>query len=135
VVSINQFIEPYIHNINYRVKKNIRTRLMFHDPCYQTRYLNETDLPRELISQISGYQAMEFFNHGKKTQCSGQGGCFSIVSKNTSDEVAKERLAEVTEKKVQTLVTQCPSCVYKFRKNSRRLVVKDLISYLNDCVE
>lgn len=135
VMTINQFLEPYLQNINYRIKKNIRTKLMYHDPCYLSRYLGEVELPRELLSQVSGYEPIEFFNHREKSSCSGQGGCFSIVAKDVSDAIAKRRLEEVTEKNVQTVVTQCPSCIHKFRKNSNRLIVKDLMSYLNDSIE
>lgn len=135
VVTINQFLDPYLHNINYRIKKNIRTKLMYHDPCYSCRYLNEVDLPRELIGLVSGHEPIEFFKNRESSACSGQGGCYSVVSKTTSDEIARRRLEEVSEKNVQTLVTQCPSCVHKFRKNSERLIVKDLVSYLNDCIE
>ena len=135
VVTINQFLDPYLHNINYRIKKHIRTKLMYHDPCYSCRYLNEVDLPRELIGLVSGHEPIEFFKNRETSACSGQGGCYSVVSKATSDEIARRRLEEVTEKNVQTLVTQCPSCVHKFRKNSERLIVKDLVSYLNDCIE
>jgi Fe-S oxidoreductase len=135
VVTINEFIEPFLHNINFRLKKNLRTKLMYHDPCYLSRYLNESELPRELISQVSGYAPIEFFNNREHSQCSGQGGCYSIVEAQKSDEIARQRLEEVSEKGVQTLVTQCPSCIHKFRKNSKRLIVKDVMSYLNDCVE
>lgn len=135
VSTINQFLEPYLHNINYKLKKNLRTKLMYHDPCYSARYLNETELPRELIAQVSGYQPVEFFESGQKTGCSGQGGCFSIVAKDVSDAITVKRLEEVYEKKIQMVVTQCPSCVTKFRKNSKGLVIKDLVSYLNDSIE
>ena len=56
-------------------------------------------------------------------------------AKEASNDIAKRKLEEVTDNNVQTVVTQCPSCVHKFRKNSQRLVIKDLISYLNDCIE
>lgn len=135
VLTINEFIEPYLQNINFRIRKNIRTKLMYHDPCYSSRYLNEVERPRELISHVSGYEPMEFQNHGCRSACSGQGGCYSIVAQETSNTITKERLKEVYEKNCQTLITQCPSCIHKFRKNSKRLVVKDLISYLNDCIE
>lgn len=135
VTTINQFLEPYLHNINFKVKKNIRTKLMYHDPCYLSRYLGEIDLPRELIAHVSGYEPMEFYRHGMETGCSGQGGCYSVVAQDTSNAIAKKRMQEVSERHVQTLVTQCPSCIHKFRKNSDRLIVKDLVSYLNDCIE
>ncbi len=135
VLTINQFLEPYLHNINYTVRKNIRTKLMFHDPCYLSRYLKETELPRELIGQVSGVPPLEFYNHGEKGVCSGQGGCFSVVSKKISDAITHRHLEEVYDRGVQMVVTQCPSCVYKFKKNSKGLIIKDLVSYLNDCIE
>lgn len=135
VVTINEFLEPYLQNINYRLRKNIRSKLIYHDPCYSSRYLGEIDRPREMIAHVSGYQPLEFFDHGQKSSCSGQGGCYSVVAKDNSNAIARRRLEEVYEKNIQTVVTQCPSCVNKFRKNSKRLVVKDLISYLNDAIE
>ena len=135
VITINQFLEPFLHNINYKIKKNIRTKLIYHDPCYLSRYLGEVELPRELISQVSGYHPQEFHHKGKESGCSGQGGCYSILNKETSDKIAKEHLQEVSDRNIGMLVTQCPSCIHKFRKNSKRLVVKDTISYLNDCIE
>lgn len=135
VVTVNQFIEPYLHNINYKIKKNIRTKLMYHDPCYLSRYLKEADLPRELMSHVSGNQPIEFFSKKNCSSCSGQGGCYSIMEKENSDAIAKRRLEEVYDNNVQLLVTQCPSCIYKFRKNSNRLIVKDVVSYLNDSIE
>jgi len=135
VVSINQFIAPYLNNINYKIRKNIRTKLMYHDPCYLSRYLGEIDLPRDMLSLVSGYEPLEFYNHGEKSGCSGQGGCYSIVNQEASNEIAQKRLEEVSERNVHLLVTQCPSCIHKFRKNSQRLIVKDVISYINDCID
>lgn len=135
VVTINQFLEPIIQNINYLLKKSVRTKFMYHDPCYSSRYLHESDLPRDLVSQVSGYAPIEFFDHRETSQCSGQGGCYSIVAKEYSDAITKKRLEEAMEKKVQMILTQCPSCIHKFRKNSKHLIVKDVISYLNDCIE
>ncbi|EKD41390.1 MAG: protein of unknown function DUF224 cysteine-rich region protein, partial [uncultured bacterium] len=129
VVTINEFISPYLNNINYKIKKNIRTKLMYHDPCYLSRYLGEVDLPRDMMSLISGYEPLEFYNHGEKSCCSGQGGCYSVINQGVSNEIAQKRMEEVYERNVSLLVTQCPSCIHKFRKNSQRLIVKDIISY------
>ena len=135
IVTINQFLKPYLKNINYKLKKSVRTKLMYHDPCYLSRHLGEVELPREMIAQISGYQPVEFLDNREKAGCSGQGGCYSVIEKETADSITVKRLAEAYEKKIGTLVTQCPSCVYKMRKNSKKIVVKDLISYLNDSIE
>lgn len=135
IVTINEFLEPYLQNINYKIKKNIRTKIMYHDPCYLSRYLGEVELPREMIAQVSGTEPIEFFENREKGMCSGQGGCYSVVAKDTSEKITQKHLEEVYEKQVQTVVTQCPSCIHKFRKNSKGLIIKDLVSYLNDCIE
>lgn len=135
VVTINEFLLPYLKNINFKLKKNIRTKVMYHDPCYNCRYLKQADIPRELISRVSGYPPVEFFEHHKKSQCSGQGGCYSIVNKESADQITKKRLSEVYEKKVKTVITQCPTCLFKMKQNGKRLVVKDVVSYLNDCIQ
>jgi len=135
VVTINEFLKPYLKNINFKVKRNIRTKLMYHDPCYLSRYLNEADLPREMISGVSGYAPIEFHDNHAHSQCSGQGGCYSIVNKKSADEITKKRLNEVYEKKVKTVVSQCPTCIFKMRQNSSGLIVRDVISYLNDSIQ
>ncbi|MCP5464360.1 MAG: (Fe-S)-binding protein [Deltaproteobacteria bacterium] len=135
VISINEFLKPYLKNINFTLKKKLRTKLMLHDPCYSVRYLDEGLLMRELIAEVSGYPPGEFFDHQNSTSCSGQGGCYSVIEKERADRITKERLKECYEKDTRTVVTQCPSCVFKMRKNSKRIVVKDLVSYLNDCIE
>jgi Fe-S oxidoreductase len=134
VITINQFLKPYLKNLNYNIKDKIRSKLMFHDPCYLSRHLGEADLPREMIAKMSGFSPIEFFENKQHTSCSGQGGCYSITSTEAED-ITKNRLRECYEKKVNTLITQCPSCVYKMRKNSKKIVVKDLISYINDCIQ
>lgn len=135
VMTINEFLKPYLKNINYKLKKTLRSKLLYHDPCYLSRYLGEIDLPREMISQMSGEAPMEFHDHGKCSSCSGQGGCYSIIEKEKADQITQSRLSECHEKKVNLVVTQCPTCLHKMRKNSKSLIIKDLISYLNDCIE
>lgn len=135
VITINEFLKPYLKNINYKVKKNIRTKLMYHDPCYLSRYLKQHDMPREIIGKVSGYPPIEFFENREKNMCAGQGGCYSITEKDKADEITQKRLNECYENKINTVITQCPTCIFKMKKNSKKMVIKDLVSYLNDCIE
>lgn len=134
IITINHFLEPYLKNVNFKIKKGIHTKVMYHDPCYLSRHLGETELPRTLISQVSGYAPIEFQENRHCNKCSGQGGCFSVTNKETAKDLTRSRLEEVHEKKVKTLLTQCPTCVFKMRHNAKRIVVKDVVSYLNDCI-
>lgn len=135
VITINEFLGPFLKNINYKLKKNLRTRLMYHDPCYLSRYLKQTDLPREMIARVSGYPPTEFYRNRLNNMCSGQGGCYSLVAKDRAARIAADRLSECREKNIHMVVTQCPTCVFKMRKNGQKIIVKDLVSYLNDSIE
>lgn len=135
ITTINEFLKPYLHHINFLVTEGVDTNIMYHDPCYSSRYLDETDLTRELIGEVTGLNPVEFYHHGKKTGCSGQGGCYSVIDKDNAVKITKRRLEEVEEKGVKTLVTQCPTCVHQFRKDSKGIQVKDLVSYLNGCID
>lgn len=135
VVTINEFLRPYLKNINFKVKRGLKTRVMYHDPCYLSRYLGESDLPRELISAVSGYAPVEFQDNHTRSSCSGQGGCYSIVDKDAADAITKKRLDEVHEQKIKTVITQCPTCVFKMRANGDGLIVRDVVSYINDGIQ
>lgn len=135
VITINQFLEPYLKNINFNVRKNLRHKIMWHDPCFMARYLKDTESPRSLIGRVSGYAPGEFFANRDTTKCSGQSGCYPMLEPEMADAITKTRLAECKDEKINTVVTQCPSCVHKMRKNSSRMVIKDLVSYLNDCIQ
>ncbi|HBF12178.1 MAG TPA: hypothetical protein DDW49_02105 [Deltaproteobacteria bacterium] len=136
VVTINEFLEPHLKKNKLVFKKNKAREVMFHDPCYRSRYLGEIELPRELMGMVHKEPLKEFFHHGEKSGCSGQGGCFSVVSQDVSNQIAKVRLDEVYEKGADTLVTQCPSCIHKFRKNDHgHLAVMDLVSFLNSAIQ
>lgn len=135
VVTINEFLKPYLKNINYKLKSKLRTKLMYHDPCFQSRYLNESDLPREMIAKTTGSEPLEFHLSHARSACSGQGGCYNIIENERADAITKDRLSECREKNVNLVVTQCPTCLFKMQKNSKGMVIKDLVSYLNDCIE
>jgi Fe-S oxidoreductase len=135
VVTVNQFLKPYFKDMNYTVKKKVRSKVMFHDPCYLARYMDEYELPREMISRVSGYEPLEFHDNRKSCSCCGQGAAYPIVERERANQITKNRLEECYEKKANLLISQCPICLYKMREQSNKLVIKDVISYLNDCIE
>lgn len=135
VMTLTQFLRPYLKNANYVLKKKIPQRFMYQDPCYLGRYLGEYDNPRELLTLVTSRAPVEFHDHREKSACCGQGGCYSITSKEFSNAVSKLRLAEAKERHIQTVVTHCPSCVSKFRKADKNMTIKDIITFLNEAIE
>ncbi len=134
-MTMTQFIAPYLKNTNFVLKKKVAERVIYQDPCYLGRYLKEFDTPRDLIALATSREPLEFAENREKSTCCGQGGCFSVTSPDSSDLIAKRRLDEVRERHIGTLVTHCPSCVNKFRKNSSGLQVMDIISFLNEAID
>jgi Fe-S oxidoreductase len=133
-MTMTQFLKPYLENANYTLNKKVTQRFMYQDPCYLGRYLGEYDTPRDLLTRTTSRAPLEFHDHREKSVCCGQGGCFSVTSLKSSDEISRRRLAEAKEKHVTTIVTHCPSCVSKFRKTSDGMQIVDIVSFLNEAI-
>lgn len=132
VVTISQFLDNVLKKTKPKTIKAIN-KAMYHDPCHLSRYLDESELPREIMTRVSGQTPIEFFDNKRNTVCCGYGGCYSVTS-DTAKGIATKRLTECLEKNIPTLVTQCPTCTYKMQEASDQLKVMDIVSYVHKCL-
>ncbi|HLD44082.1 MAG TPA: (Fe-S)-binding protein, partial [bacterium] len=63
VITISDFLKPYLKPLRAALKKNIRTKTIFHDSCYATRYLDDPDTSRDIITQATGHAPTRFYDH------------------------------------------------------------------------
>lgn len=134
LMTMTQFLKPYIENSNYVLNKHIAQRFLYQDPCYLGRYLGEYDTPRQMLEIATSRPPLEFHENREKSACCGQGGCYSITSPEFSNEVSRRRLSEAKERHISTVVTHCPSCVSKLRKNGEGMKIMDIVSFLNEAI-
>lgn len=135
VITINEFLKPIIESKKFKRKKRPQTKTAYHDACHLSRYLKQSELPREIFSLITENKLTEFHENCEKSLCSGQGGCYAVIAPQNADDITRRRLQECAEKKVDTVLTQCPTCIDKMRRLNPKLQVRDLVSFLNDAID
>ncbi len=116
--------------------KKSKEKVMYHDPCYMTKYLGVVESPRALLDKVYYHDnILEFSQCRDKTYCCGGGGLYSITAEEASKAITNERLGEFREQKPDMLITSCPSCERAFRKADPSIKVKDVIDVLLDCLQ
>lgn len=88
-----------------------RGKILYHDPCYLTRYEGVMDEPRDVLRKL-GYNVLEFENNRKKTNCCGDYTLFHALRRK----IAESRLSEVPSKYKNVPITAgCSTCIKNFR--------------------
>lgn len=102
------------------LKVDAKIRVVYHDPCYYTRFLGVVDEPREVLRGIGNIEFAEPRHHGLDTKCVGDGG-IELTYPELADEVAAERVKELLETEPDVLLTQCPACILMMRRGLKKL--------------
>lgn len=104
-------VKPYFELISLQSCNGTR-RIALHDPCFYGRYLEMSDTPRRVLSNL-GIECANLRNSGTFTSCCG--GPAESLSPKLSDEIVRKRVADL-EASGEQIVTLCPICLGNLRK-------------------
>ncbi len=82
---ITQFVLGALNGGKLRIKKKLRERLIYHDPCYLSRGVGVIEEPRAVLRSIPEVQLLEFERHGVYSRCCGAGGAARKVFPENRD--------------------------------------------------
>jgi len=103
-------VKTYFELIN--LKGDANTKVTIHDPCFYGRYLELSDIPREVLKNL-GIECIEVRNSGKLTFCCG--GPAESISPKFSKEIASKRVEEL-KSTGYPIVGMCPICLGNLRR-------------------
>jgi Fe-S oxidoreductase len=104
-------VKTYFELANLRSKNGSR-RITLHDPCFYGRYLEMSDVPARVLSDM-GIECVPIRNSGLYTNCCG--GPAESISPKLSGEVVDRRIKEL--KAIDApIVAMCPICLGNLRK-------------------
>ncbi|TET76947.1 MAG: (Fe-S)-binding protein [Dehalococcoidia bacterium] len=83
----------------------------YHDPCDLGRNSGIFDEPRYIIGKIPGLNLVELEDNREYCSCCGSGGDLLASNQDLSMSIAKQKVGEILNTGVQTVVTACPSCI------------------------
>ena len=88
----------------------------FQDSCHLTRYLEQGDVARNLLSKIKGINLVEMERSRDAAFCCGGGSWANELMPELWRFTVRERLKEAVGTKASALITTCPYCENSFRK-------------------
>ncbi len=107
---ITQYVTDALRDGKLRIRKELRERIIYHDPCYLSRGVGIIKEPRTVLKSIPGIELVEFDRHGMQSRCCGAGGAARKVYPENATAMARLTIDEAVEKKAGKLVLSCPAC-------------------------
>ena len=93
-----------------RLKAGGAERVTFHDPCYLSRAIGETEAPRAVLDGMFDGRRTEMQPHGEKSFCCGGGGGQMWLDVRGETRVETVRAGHAEETGAQVVATGCPFC-------------------------
>jgi len=135
----SQFIDELIRTGRIVLKKELKTRATYHDPCDLGRNSGVFEEPRRIIQAIPGIDFVELPLNRKFSVCCGGGGNVEMTDPELSAQVAQMKLDTIQSVGAETVVTACQQCVRTIATRARRtktkLAVKDLTDVVVEAME
>jgi Fe-S oxidoreductase len=135
-IEVRFILEAILDAINsgkLKLRKPIRKRVTFHDPCYLGRYNGIYDLPREVLKAIPGIELVEMPRSRERSFCCGGGGGNLVREYPGEDRPNNQRAREAAESGAEILAVACPFCMImledgvKSQKLDEKIRVMDVI--------
>ena len=111
--------------------KEIREKVVYHDPCELGREMGVYDEPRKILEAIPGIELVEFERNRERTWCCGGGGGVKGVNPDRSVEIAGDKIEQANEVGAGVIISACPSCKTNINDGVKAagsdLVMKDIM--------
>lgn len=125
VIHIVQLLNELAKAGSLKLKRGVKGKAIYHDPCYLGRHNGVYDAPRELLSAVSGLELIEFGDNRENSICCGGGGGRLWMETPVSERFSVIKLKEALERGADMLVTACPYCISMFEDAKTALNKED----------
>lgn len=115
-IGVEFEVKAYFELVDFH-SHNGGGHVTLHDPCFYGRYLELSDIPRKVLSNL-GVECVEVRNRGSFTNCCG--GPAESLSPKLSREVLERRMAEL-QSTGAPIVAMCPICLGNLRKSGAQI--------------
>jgi heterodisulfide reductase subunit D len=136
---ITQFVADAIREKRVPKRRELRERIIYHDPCYLSRGVGIIEEPRKVLRSIPGIELIEFDQHGLNSRCCGSGGAARKVFHENAIAMGRRILDEAVAKKADKLVLGCPACYAKVNEAmegyDRKIPIVDIMELFSGLLE
>jgi heterodisulfide reductase subunit D len=118
------------NKIPFKAEESEKLKVTYHDPCHLGRHMDLYEIPRELISIISGIELVEMKRNKENAWCCGAGGGLKSQFPDLALEISRDRIKEAIETGASILITSCPFC-----RGNLRDAYKEMGSYIQEKIK
>ena len=93
----------------------VEQKVVFHDPCYLSRYNGIVEPPRRILSSIPGLTIVEPDATRNRSMCCGGGGAGAFIDDAPGSRVNSLRASQLLKTGAGTTGTACPWCMSMLR--------------------
>jgi Fe-S oxidoreductase len=144
VYHYTQYLTDRLAQLKPLLRKPIKARVAYHDPCYLGRANNVFDEPRRLLSAIPGIELVEMSHNRETSLCCGGGGGGMWLDGFTWEKahvrLSEWRVREAVAAGAEILAIACPYEAPRFEdaakmvEKASRLLVKDIAELLAESI-
>jgi len=134
-LDVNHITDIIKENIDKLPLKEIKKKVMYHDPCHLGRKFDYYDIPREIIEAIPGVELIPFDEEKENSQCCGAGGGVKSARPEIANDLAQKRMDEAKEKNADVVLSSCPFCELNLADNNNDIPVMDILNLLMEAME
>ena len=136
---ITQYVADAIRDKRLIIRKELKERIIYHDPCYLSRGVGIIEEPRTVLRSIPGVELLEFDRHGVNSRCCGSGGAARKVFHENAIAMGRLTIDEAVAKGADKLVLSCPACYAKVNEamvgHERQIRIVDIMELLSGLIE
>jgi glycolate oxidase len=121
VFHISQFVQMMLEEGKMTLRKQVKNKVIYHDPCDLGRHMNVYDEPREVLKSILGLELLEFEKNRSSAACCGGGGGLMAYDSDMSLAIARKRVEDAVDSGAGVLVSACASCKDSLKKGLRKV--------------
>jgi len=114
VVHLSQLLDQLIREGKLKFTKEIKKKVIYHDPCYLGRHNQIYDEPRRVLKAIPGVELLEFPDSRQSSICCGGGGGRVWMETPKEERFCDLRLQQAIDAGADVLAVACPYCMLMF---------------------
>jgi heterodisulfide reductase subunit D len=136
---ITQIVADAMREKKLVIRKELREKLIYHDPCYLSRGVGVIEEPRAVLKGIPGVELIEFDRHGLNSRCCGAGGAARKVFHENAIAMGRLAIDEACGKKADRLILSCPACYEKVNEAMKgyenQVRITDIMELVSELME
>jgi Fe-S oxidoreductase len=118
VLHTTQVFARLIEQGRITFTRELKKKVIYHDPCYLGRHNGIYDEPRNVLESIPGLQLMDERNARENTLCCGGGGGRIWMETRKGERFSDILVAQAMERGADILATACPYCILNFKDSA-----------------